>query len=178
MPQGLLLCLYLSTKSSKSAFAACANKGLPAYVQTQDQTETTLVTKVMFISMTLLQRYGITQREHGYLPLNQTIRNKPTPLMKWGLKGADFHTANNPRSSLTIMTWSSILLPDSLPREITPLLPAMDSKALLLLSCDNKISTTQLKINRIALVYKEECDLVVYQVIFNHPTIREAKLNT
>lgn len=41
----------------------------------------------------------------------------------------------------------------------------MDSKALLLLSHYNKLPTTQLKINRIAPVYKGECDLVVYQVI-------------
>lgn len=49
--------------------------------------------------------------------------------------------------------------------------------ALLLLSHYNKLVTTQLKINRIALAYKEESASMVYQVIFNNPTIREAKLN-
>lgn len=49
--------------------------------------------------------------------------------------------------------------------------------ALLLLSHYNKLLRTPLKINRIALAYKEEPDPMVYQVIFNNPTIREAKLN-
>lgn len=49
--------------------------------------------------------------------------------------------------------------------------------ALLLLSHYDKLATTQLKINRIALAYKEESDSVAYQVIFNNPAIREAKLN-
>lgn len=96
--------------------------------------------------------------------------------MNRGLKRADFHTANGPWSSLTIK-WSPILLPGALSKETVLPLPAMDSKALLLLSRYNKLATTQLKINRIALVYKEESDPMVYQVIFNDPTIREAKLN-
>lgn len=38
----------------------------------------------------------------------------------------------------------------------------MDSKALLLLSRYNKLAITQLKINRIVLVYKEESDPMAY----------------
>lgn len=94
--------------------------------------------------------------------------------MNGGLKSADFHTASDPWSSPTITKRSSIFLLGSPSREIIPLLPAM---ALLLLSHYNKLVTTQLKINRIALAYKEESDSMVYQVIFNNPTIREAKLN-
>lgn len=47
--------------------------------------------------------------------------------------------------------------------------------ALLLLSRYNKLVTTLLKINRLALAYKEESDPVVYQAIFNNPTINHIK---